>query len=94
MNSGNCSYKHLLSSRNADKTTFEYTVPDSITTWEVMALSINDKDGLGLSNTLVLESSKNVFIHIKMPYSVQRMEQITVYAVVYSYNERRTRVIQ
>eukprot|EP00794_Sanderia_malayensis_P016274 gene16274-17915_t len=76
---------------DADKTELRFTIPDTITTWEVSALSINNDNGFGLSNVLHLQSTRNVFIHVKMPYSAQRREQITVYAVVYNYYEVKTR---
>eukprot|EP00794_Sanderia_malayensis_P016290 gene16290-17928_t len=76
---------------DADKTELRFTIPDTITTWEVSALSINNDNGFGLSNVLHLQSTRNVFIHVKMPYSAQRREQITVYAVVYNYYEVKAR---
>jgi len=65
-----------------------YTIPDSITTWEITALAINNKTGLGLSEPLKIKSDLDIFAHIKMPYSAQRYEQITVYAVIYNYRGR------
>eukprot|EP00795_Rhopilema_esculentum_P010956 gene10956-19791_t len=69
-----------------------FTLPDSITTWEISAIAMNSQTGFGLSNTVNIQSRMNLFIHLKMPPSVQRHEQITVYAVLYNFNARNTRV--
>ena len=69
-----------------------YTIPDSITTWEITALAINNKTGLGLSEPLRVKSVLDIFAHIKIPYSARRYEQVTVYAVIYNYYRGRTKV--
>ena len=78
----------------SDDGSFEhgFTLPDSITTWEISAIAMNSQTGFGLSNTVNIESRMNLFVHLKIPASVQRREQITVYAVVYNFNARETRV--
>ena len=68
----------------------DYTVPDSITTWEITALAMNNRTGFALSKTLKINSDLELFTHIKMPYSAQRYEQITVYAVIYNYYRAST----
>lgn len=55
---------------------------------------MNNKTGFGLSNTLKIKSHLNVFAYIKMPYSAQRYEQVTVYAVIYNYYAAKTWVSQ
>ncbi|XP_065067572.1 venom factor-like [Rhopilema esculentum] len=69
-----------------------FTLPDSITTWEISAIAMNSQTGFGLSNTVNIQSRMNLFIHLKMPPSVQRHEQTTVYAVLYNFNARETHV--
>ena len=46
---------------------------------------MNNKTGFGLSKPLKINSYLEMFIHVKMPFSAQRYEQVTVYAVIYNF---------
>ena len=68
------------------------TVPDTITTWVMQAVAINNKTGLGLATPLKIVAKKNYFVSLTMPYSVKRGEQISLLATVFNYNDKEIRV--
>ncbi|MBN3301480.1 CO4 protein, partial [Amia calva] len=61
-------------------------LPDSITTWEMQAIGISERQG----RFCIVEPTKfrvfqDFFVSLKLPYSVKRHEQLEVKAVVYNY---------
>ena len=70
------------------------TIPDTITTWVMQAVAINNKTGLGLATPLRIVGFREYFISLKLPYSVKRGEQVSLLATVfnYLYVERRVSV--
>ena len=63
----------------------DVTIPDTITTWIMQAVAINNKTGLGLATPLRILSKKDYFVQLKMPYSVKRGEQVSLLATVFNY---------
>ncbi|NXT00629.1 CO4 protein, partial [Jacana jacana] len=59
--------------------------PDSITTWEVQAISISPEKGFCIADPHTFEVFKDFFISLRLPYSVRRHEQLEIKAVVYNY---------
>lgn len=47
-------------------------MPDTITTWVMQAVAINNKTGLGLATPLNIVVFKEFFVSVKMPYSVKK----------------------
>ena len=43
-------------------------MPDTITTWVMQAVAINNKTGLGLATPLNIVVFKEFFVSVKMPY--------------------------
>ena len=70
----------------------EVTIPGTITTWVMQAVAINNKTGLGLATPLRIVGFREIFISLKLPYSVKRGEQFSVLITVYNYNEIPMRV--
>ena len=68
------------------------TIPDTLTTWVMQAVAINNKTGLGLATPLRIVSKKDYFISLKMPYSVKRGEQVSLLATVFNNHEEEVRV--
>ena len=68
------------------------TIPDTITTWVMQAVAINNKTGLGLATPLNIVGYKEYFISLKMPYSVKRGEQVSLLATVFNYHQEEMRV--
>ncbi|XP_009867930.1 PREDICTED: complement C4-like, partial [Apaloderma vittatum] len=60
-------------------------VPDSITTWEVQAISISPQKGFCVADPHTFAVFKNFFVSLRLPYSVRRHEQLEIKAVVYNY---------
>ncbi|KAL8164554.1 UNVERIFIED_CONTAM: hypothetical protein K2H54_053340, partial [Gekko kuhli] len=60
---------------------------DSITTWEVLAVSISDTKGVCVADPYEIIVRKDFFIDLRVPYSVVRNEQVEIRAVLYNYRE-------
>ena len=67
------------------KFAFYTNLPDTITTWVVQAVGISNQTGLGVARALNIQTFKDFFISLRLPYSVQRGEQISVIASVFNY---------
>ncbi|NXD18270.1 VCO31 factor, partial [Nothocercus nigrocapillus] len=65
---------------------------DSITTWEVLAVSLSDKKGICVADPYEITVMKEFFIDLRLPYSVVRNEQVEVRAILYNYWERDIKV--
>ncbi|NXC69865.1 CO3 protein, partial [Anhinga anhinga] len=59
--------------------------PDSITTWEVQAISISPQKGFCIADPHTFAVFKDFFVTLRLPYSVRRHEQLEIKAVVYNY---------
>ncbi|XP_048869003.1 complement C3-like isoform X1 [Brienomyrus brachyistius] len=65
---------------------------DSITTWEVTAVSLSKKSGICMASPFEMKVMKDFFIDLKLPYSAVRNEQLEIKAVLYNYMENDIRV--
>ncbi|XP_066473981.1 A.superbus venom factor 1-like [Tiliqua scincoides] len=65
---------------------------DSITTWEVLAVSISDKKGICVADPYEIIVMKDFFIDLRLPYSVVRNEQVEIRAILYNYRKTDIRV--
>ena len=70
----------------------DVTIPDTITTWVMQAVAINNKTGLGLATPLRIVGFREHFISLKLPYSVKRGEQVSLLATVFNYHDQEMRV--
>ena len=68
------------------------TIPDTITTWVMQAVAINNQTGLGLATPLRIVGSKDLYISLKLPYSVKRGEQVSLLATAFNYHPEEMRV--
>ncbi|NXU49474.1 CO4 protein, partial [Turnix velox] len=59
--------------------------PDSITTWEVQAVSISPQKGFCIADPHTFAVFKDFFVSLRLPYSVRRHEQLEIKAVIYNY---------
>lgn len=66
----------------------EHTLPHSITTWEVNAVSTAPSGGICASEALKIVTFKSVFVEINVPYSVRKNEQVEIPATVYNYGQK------
>ncbi|XP_008562717.1 PREDICTED: putative protein C3P1, partial [Galeopterus variegatus] len=67
-------------------------VPDSITTWQFVAVSLKTGKGLCISDPFELTVMKSFFVDLKLPSSVVRNEQIQIQAVLYNFRDRQVKV--
>ncbi|XP_075581331.1 complement C3 [Pelecanus crispus] len=58
---------------------------DSITTWEVLAVSLSQTKGLCVADPYEITVMKDFFIDLRLPYSVVRNEQVEIRAILYNY---------
>uniref|UniRef100_A0A8C0P4C6 Complement C3 n=1 Tax=Canis lupus familiaris TaxID=9615 RepID=A0A8C0P4C6_CANLF len=67
-------------------------VPDSITTWQLVAVSLKAGKGLCVSDPFELTVMKSFFVDLKLPSSVVRNEQIQIQAVLYNFRRQKVKV--
>ncbi|KAM3924933.1 complement C3-like [Leptodactylus fuscus] len=67
-------------------------LPESITTWEFLAISLSPKSGICVAKPYEMLVKKSFFIDLRLPYSVVRNEQVEIQAVLYSYVEEEIEV--
>ena len=70
----------------------DVTIPDTITTWVMQAVAINNKTGLGLATPLRIVGKRDFFISLKIPYSVKRGEQVSLLVTVFNYHGEEMQV--
>nr|XP_020139392.1 putative protein C3P1 [Microcebus murinus] len=67
-------------------------VPDSITTWQFVAVSLKTGQGLCGSDPFELTVMKLFFVELKLPPSVVRNEQVQIQAVLYNFRDFQVKV--
>ncbi|NP_571317.1 complement C3a.1 precursor [Danio rerio] len=67
---------------------------DSITTWQVLAVSMSPTLGICVAEPEEIVVFKSLFIDLKMPYSAVRGEQLEIKAIIHNYtpDKRKVRV--
>ncbi|XP_054982328.1 complement C3-like [Sorex araneus] len=58
---------------------------DSITTWEILAVSLSKTKGICVADPFEVTVMKKFFIDLRLPYSVVRNEQVEIRAILYNY---------
>ncbi|KAM4888892.1 complement C3 [Thomomys bottae] len=61
---------------------------DTITTWEILAVSLSDKKGICVADPYEVTVMQDFFIDLRLPYSVVRNEQVEIRAVLFNYREK------
>ncbi|XP_063787102.1 A.superbus venom factor 1-like isoform X3 [Pseudophryne corroboree] len=72
--------------------TLDIYLRDSITTWEVLAVSLSANKGICVSTPHDIQVSMDFFIDLKLPYSVVRNEQVEIRAILYNYGNSQHKV--
>ncbi|XP_051558255.1 complement C3-like isoform X3 [Myxocyprinus asiaticus] len=67
-------------------------LPQSITTWQILAISLSQTNGICVADIEEIVTYKNFFIDLKMPYSAVRNEQVEIRAIIKNYNKRKIKV--
>uniref|UniRef100_A0A8C1RIH0 Complement component c3a, duplicate 4 n=1 Tax=Cyprinus carpio TaxID=7962 RepID=A0A8C1RIH0_CYPCA len=65
---------------------------DSITTWEITAISLSSTHGICVADVQEMTVVKNFFIDLKLPYSAVRNEQIEIKAIIHNLYSRKVKV--
>ncbi|XP_067305139.1 complement C4-B [Pseudorasbora parva] len=76
-----------------EKVRHTISLPHSITTWEIQALSLSPSHGFCVAEPIDLLVFKPVFISLRLPYSVKRFEQLSIVAVIYNYGNMERKLV-
>ncbi|NXJ96767.1 CO4 protein, partial [Corythaixoides concolor] len=79
--------------KNPGNHSIENFAPDSITTWEVQAISVSPQKGFCIADPHTFAVFKDFFVSLRLPYSVRRHEQLEIKAVIYNYLPNDLQVI-
>ncbi|XP_045049056.2 complement C4-A isoform X2 [Desmodus rotundus] len=60
-------------------------LPDSLTTWEIHAVSLSKTTGLCVAAPAQLRVFRQFHLHLRLPVSVRRFEQLELRPVLYNY---------
>ena len=66
----------------------DFALPDSITTWVLQAVGVSPEAGLCVAQPINVTAFRPFFVHVELPYSAIRLEQLEVRATVYNYMHR------
>ncbi|XP_069804255.1 venom factor-like [Dendropsophus ebraccatus] len=69
-----------------------FILKDTITTWELLAVSLSQDKGICVAKPYDIQSFQSFFIDLKLPYSAVRNEQVEIRAILYNYEEKDIRV--
>ncbi|XP_026548160.1 A.superbus venom factor 1-like [Notechis scutatus] len=75
-------------SQGISSKTLPLYLKDSITTWEVLAVSIAPTKGICVAEPYEITVMKDFFIDLRVPYSVVKNEQVEIRAVLYNYADK------
>ncbi|XP_032998058.1 complement C4-like [Lacerta agilis] len=76
----------LWKSYDVERTfTTSVILPDSITTWEIQAVSMSRANGICVSEPIRVRVFQDFHISLRLPYSVKQFEQIELQPVLYNY---------
>ncbi|CAI9591800.1 unnamed protein product [Staurois parvus] len=67
-------------------------VPDSITTWEIQAVGMSAGKGFCVADPVKVKVYKPFHIHLRVPSTVKRFEQIELRPVLYNFQEVEMKV--
>ncbi|KAL1281211.1 hypothetical protein QQF64_000014 [Cirrhinus molitorella] len=65
---------------------------DSITTWQILAVSLSPTLGICVAEPEEMVVFKQLFIDLKMPYSAVRGEQLEIKAIIHNYTPKKQKV--
>uniref|UniRef100_A0A8C5MNS2 Complement C3 n=1 Tax=Leptobrachium leishanense TaxID=445787 RepID=A0A8C5MNS2_9ANUR len=73
--------------------TVNTALPDSMTTWEFLAISMSPTSGICVATPYNVTVRKEFFLDMRLPYSVVRNEQVAIQVVLYSYVDNTIEVL-
>ncbi|XP_065117363.1 complement C4-A-like [Paramisgurnus dabryanus] len=78
---------HFVDLKAEGKVSQKIYLPDSITTWEIQAVSSSQSHGFCVAEPLDLRVFKSLFLSLRLPYSVKRFEQLAIVVVIFNYGK-------
>ncbi|XP_016070839.1 PREDICTED: complement C4-A-like isoform X2 [Miniopterus natalensis] len=63
-------------------------LPDSLTTWEIHGVSLSKTTGLCVATPVRLRVFREFHLHLRLPISVRRFEQLELRPVLYNYLDK------
>ncbi|GAA6085525.1 complement C3-like, partial [Tachysurus ichikawai] len=83
--------KNLLC--HTTSSTLEKTyLKDSITTWQILAISLSKTHGICVADPYEITVEKDFFVDLKLPYSAVRNEQLEVKAILHNFSNKNQKV--
>lgn len=67
------------------KSQLQLWFPDSLTTWEIHGVSLSESTGLCVAKPIRLRVFQEFHLHLRLPVSVRRFEQLEIRPVLYNY---------
>lgn len=67
-------------------------LPDSLTTWEIHGVSLSKSTGLCVATPVRLRVFREFHLHLRLPFSVRRFEQLELRPVLYNYLDKNLTV--
>ncbi|XP_053183414.1 complement C4-B isoform X2 [Scomber japonicus] len=75
-----------------NKKTYDFHLPDSITTWEIQVVTLSPTTGFCVVKPSEVKAFKKAFVSLRLPYSVKKYEQLSISPVIYNYGDRPLQV--
>uniref|UniRef100_A0A8D2CYY7 C4a anaphylatoxin n=1 Tax=Sciurus vulgaris TaxID=55149 RepID=A0A8D2CYY7_SCIVU len=72
--------------------TLSLWLPDSLTTWEIHGVSLSKNTGLCVATPVHLRVFREFHLHLRLPISVRRFEQLELRPVLYNYLDKNLTV--
>ncbi|XP_050960509.1 complement C3-like [Labeo rohita] len=67
---------------------------DSITTWQILGVSLSPTLGICVAEPEEIVVFKNFFIDLKVPYSAVRGEQLEIKAIIHNYTKKKQKKVR
>ncbi|XP_076016733.1 complement C4-B [Genypterus blacodes] len=77
---------------NNEKNSVPLILPDSITTWEIQAVTLSPTTGFCVAQPSTIVAFQEIFVSLRLPYSVRKHEQISITPVIYNYGQAKTQL--
>ncbi|XDV16019.1 hypothetical protein PO909_015911 [Leuciscus waleckii] len=72
----------------------EIYLKDSITTWQILAVSLSPTLGICVAEPEEIIVFKSLFIDLKIPYSAVRGEQLEIKAIIHNYTPKKQKQVR
>ncbi|XP_047659457.1 complement C3-like [Tachysurus fulvidraco] len=78
--------------RTTSSTLEKNYLKDSITTWQILAISLSKTHGICVADPYEITVEKDFFVNLKLPYSAVRNEQLEVKAILHNFSNKKQKV--